>query len=209
MQRSVLFIYVFACLLFTGAARAQKINLPPVVRVTLDNGAQVVLMEYHRAPSVTVTALFAGGTALDPADKTGVAELTASLLRKGTETRSAAQIAEQIDGLGGTLGAGASDDRITVALDVLSKDTDTGLDLFTDIIRHPTLPDEELNRERQLQISDLQAIGEDPGTIATRIAIETAYAGHPYGRETTITSLKAIAKATSATTMPACSRPTA
>ena len=61
----------------------------------------------------------------------------------------------------------------SVALDVLSKDTNTGLELFTDIIRHPTLPDEELNRERQLQISDLQAIGEDPGTIATRIAIET------------------------------------
>ena len=194
MQRSVWFLCLFVCLLSAGSARAQKINLPPVVRVTLDNGAQVVLMEYHRAPSVTVTALFAGGTALDPADKTGVAELTASLLRKGTETRSAAQIAEQIDGLGGSLGAGASDDRITIALDVLSKDTDTGLDLFADIIRHPTLPDEELNRERQLQVSDLQAIGEDPGTIATRIAIETAYAGHPYGRETTITSLKAIAQ---------------
>ena len=186
--------FIAACLLLTGSAQAQKINLPPVLRATLDNGTQVVLMEYHRAPSISVTAQFAGGTALDPADKIGVAELTASLLRKGTDTRSATQIAEQIDGLGGSLDAGAGDDRVTVALNVLSKDTDTGLDLFTDIIRHPTLPDEELSRERQLQVSDLQAIGEDPGTIATRIAIETVYAGHPYGQETTITSLKGITR---------------
>ena len=187
------FVMAFVvCVLLGPAARAQKINLPPVTRIRLDNGAQIVVMEYHRAPSLSLTALFAGGSALDPADKSGVAGLTGSLLRKGTATRTATQIAEQIDTLGGSLDAGAGADRLQVGLSVLSKDTDTGLELFVDIIRHPTLPDEELDRERQLEISDLQAIGEDPGVIASRVANETVYAGHPYGREPTITTLKAI-----------------
>ena len=126
--------------LWAGGARAQKINLPPVTRTTLPNGARIVLMEYHRAPTLVLTAQFRGGSVYDPADKTGVADLTATLLRKGTDTRTAQQIAEQIDTLGGSLSAGAGDDRISVTLDVLSKDTDTGMDLFADIIRHPTLP---------------------------------------------------------------------
>ena len=194
MRRTVSLIFAVCLCLLNAGAWAQKINLPPVTRMTLDNGAQVVLMEYHRAPFLSVTALFTGGSALDPADKTGTAELTAGLLRKGTETRSAAQIAEQIDGLGGSLGADAGDDRTQVALNVLSKDADAGMELFADIIRHPALPEEELARERQLQISDLEAIGEDPGSVATRVASEVVYAGHPYGRESTITSLKAITR---------------
>ena len=187
-------LFVLPCLLFPAVARAQKINLPPVTRVTLDNGAHVVLMEYHRAPSLSVTALFRGGSALDPAAKAGVAGLTADLLRKGTDTRSAQQIAEQIDTLGGSLDASAGDDRVQVVLDVLSKDTDAGLELMADIIRHPTLPDEELSRARQLEISGLQSLGEDPGSIATRVASELVYAGHPYGQDSTITSLKNITR---------------
>ena len=162
------------------------------MRVTLDNGVQVVLMEYHRAPSLSVTALFRGGSALDAPAKAGVAGLTADLLRKGTDTRNTQQIAEQIDTLGGSLDASAGDDRTQITLDVLSKDANAGLDLFTDIIRHPTLPDEELNRERQLAVSGLQSLGEDPGAIASRVASEVVYAGHPYGQESTITSLKNI-----------------
>ncbi len=183
-----------ACLALPCAGRAQKLNLPPVMRVTLDNGVQVVLMEYHRAPSLSVTALFRGGSALDAPAKAGVAALAADLLRKGTDTRNTQQIAEQIDTLGGSLDAGASDDRTQITLDVLSKDTNAGLDLFTDIIRHPTLPDDELNRERQLEISGLQSLGEEPGAIASRVASEVVYAGHPYGQESTITSLKNITR---------------
>ena len=175
-------------------AQAQKINLPPVTRTTLPNGARVVLMEYHRAPSIVLTAQFAGGSIYDPAEKTGVADLTTTLMRKGTETRTALQLAEQIDTLGGSLSAGAGDDRVSVTLDVLSKDTDAGMNLFADVIRHPTLPEDELTRERQLEISSLQALGESPGAIASRVANEIVYAGHPYGRESTITSLKNITR---------------
>jgi zinc protease len=188
---------VLTSILALGAALpacAQKINLPPVTRVSWPNGVKVILMEYHRAPTLSVTALFPGGASLDPAGKIGVASMTADLMRKGTDTRTAPQIAEQIDFLGGSLGAAAGNDSLVVSLGVLAKDTKTGLDLFTDIIRHPTFPAEELERERQLSVAGLESLKEDPAAVASRVEEEIAYPGHPYGYESTITSLKALTR---------------
>ena len=177
-----------------AVSSAQRINLPPVTRSTWDNGVRLVLMEYHKAPTLSVTCQFPGGSAAAPADKSGVAGLTADLLRKGTVARSATQIAEEIDFLGGSLGAGAGDDRFTVSLNVLMKDVTAGLDLLADIVRRPTFPPEELERERQLSLAALQSIGEDPGSVARRVGTEVVFAGHPYGTEPTVTSIKGISR---------------
>ena len=182
------------CSVAALSAAGQAIKLPPVTRMTLPNGIRVVLMEYHRAPTLTVNAQFPGGSAQDTREKTGTASLAADLMRRGTETRSAQQLAEAVDFLGGSLGAAAGEDRLQVSLDVQSKDTDAGLDLFADVILHSTFPAEELERERKLSVDALEAIGEDPGAVASRVARETVYAGHPYGLEPTITSLKAISR---------------
>ena len=99
---------------------AQKINLPPVTRTKLDNGVQVVLMAYRRAPTLTVTAVFPGGGFVEPAEKEGLAGLTAEVMRRGTEKHNAQEIAEAIDFLGGSLNTGAGDDRLSVTLDVLA-----------------------------------------------------------------------------------------
>ena len=188
---SCIFLCVFAPL---REAKPQKINLPAVTRVTWPNGVRVILMEYRRAPAFTVTAQFPGGGSLDPTGRAGVASLTSELLRKGTQKRTAQQIAEEIDFLGGTLGGGADDDRLSLTLSVLSKDVEPGLNLFADVIRNPTFPAEELERERQLTVAGLQALPEDPGSVAARVTAEVAYAKHPYGIAPTITSVTAITK---------------
>lgn len=195
---SWILLALFSLLLGGGMQRtalAQQIHLPPVTRVTLDNGLRIVLMEYHRAPTLTVRATFLGGAATDPMEKAGLASFTAGLLTKGTETHTAPQLAEEIDFLGGSLGAGAGDDRFSVSLDVLAKDTEAGLALFTEVLRHPTFPAEEIERERQLRIAGLETLGENPGGIAERVTTETVYAGHPYGQEPTVTTLKALQRA--------------
>jgi zinc protease len=189
---SLCLLCVFAASL--RSAEAQQLSLPPVTRATLDNGIRLVLMEYHRTPTLNVSAVFPGGDAGDPADRAGVAGMVASLIRRGTEKRTATQIAEDIDFLGGSLGAGAENDAFTVSLSVLAKDTDAGLDLFADVIRHATFPEAEVERVRQLELSDLEALPEDPGSIASRVTTETVFAGHPYGAVPTITSMKAIAR---------------
>jgi len=173
---------------------SSNVQLPPVTRTTWENGVRVVLMEYRRAPTLEVLALFPGGSSVDPPGKAGAAALTAQLLRRGTEQRTALQIAEEIEFLGGTLGSGADDDRLTISLSVLSKDADAGLDLFADVIRHSTFPTEELERERQLHLSSLQSLSEHPGAVVSRVAAEVVYAGHPYGVMPTVTSLRAVTR---------------
>src|SRR6266567_8974561 len=82
---------VLSVLAVQSPLNAQQINLPPVTHLTWPNGIRVVIMEYHKAPSITVNCIFPGGSSQDPADKAGVAGFTASLLRKGTEKRTANQ----------------------------------------------------------------------------------------------------------------------
>lgn len=175
-------------------ARAQKINLPPVTRTTLGNGIPVVLMEYHRAPTVTVLAEVAGGTSAEPAGKAGVAGFTARLLRKGTQARTAAQVAEQIDFLGGSLNASADLDRLTTTLGVQAGDVEAGLDLMADVLRRPLFPAEEVERTRKLYLAQLETLSEDPATVAKRVANEVAFAGHPYGVKPTIPSVSSITR---------------
>lgn len=180
--------------LATTPASAQKINLPPITRQTLPNGVRLVLMEYRRAPTLTIVAFARAGSAADPPGKAGTAALTAELLRRGTEKRTATQIAEEIDFLGGYLSTDADRERVSVSMGVLSKDADAALDLLADVLRHPTFPPEELERVRQLHLATLQSLGEDPGAVARRVAIETVFAGHPYGNLETVSSLQAITR---------------
>src|SRR5260370_1324207 len=130
VNKSQILTAILGVLAVQHPAGAQSIKLPPAARVTLDNGIRVVLMEVHKAPSITVEAIFPGGAVGDPEGKSGVAALTAELLRRGTDTRDAKKIAEETDFLGASLAAGASDDRSTISLSVLSKDINAGLELF-------------------------------------------------------------------------------
>jgi zinc protease len=188
----ILLAVVALCL--SAAGQAQKINLPPITRHKLKNGIQLMLMEYRRAPTLSVEALFPGGSNGDPVKKAGVAAMTADLLERGTSSRTAIQIAEEIDFLGGSLNTGAGDDSLTVSLDVLSKDSDNGLNLLADVIRRSIFPPEEIERKRQLILAGLQTLPDSPEETATRIATETTFRGHPYGVFRTITSVKRITR---------------
>ena len=173
---------------------AQKLNLPPIVRAQEPNGIKTALMEYRKTPTLSLRAVFPFGTANDPADKAGVADILTTLMMRGTTSQSALQISEAIDFLGGSLSVTAGRESITVSLEVLAKDLDAGLDLFADVIRNATLPEGELDRERQLAIAGLQSLGEEPRAVAAVVLMETIYKGHPYGASQTITSLKNITR---------------
>lgn len=180
--------------LIAAPAPAQKINTPPVKRSQEPNGSRYVLMEYPRVPALSITVVFPGGKANEPADKAGVADLTATLLRRGTQKRNAVQISEEIEFLGGSLGASAGNDSFAVSLDVLSKDLDAGLDLLADAIRNASFPESELERERQQSINELKGVSEDARAVAGIVVPATIYAGHPYGNSPTIASLSKLTR---------------
>jgi predicted Zn-dependent peptidase len=188
---------ILLLLLVSGAAlRAQQINVPDMQREQLDNGLTVIMMPYHKVPVITLRLMVRGGSAHDPDRMPGVASMTTSLMREGTAQRTSTQIAEEIDFIGGSLSAGASVDYCAVNAEVMSKDIETGLALFADVVLNPSFPPEEIEREREQRLAALEALKEEPSALASTVFNREVYGGHPYGRRSAGTpfSLNAISR---------------
>jgi zinc protease len=151
-------------------------------RQVLPNGMVLLVSERRTVPIVTVTLLLQAGAFLDPPDKGGVANLTADLLMQGTATRSATQIKEAIEFVGGSLSVGAGQELTTVSLSVLTKDLDLGLDLLTDILLRPAFAPEEIQRKRAQVLAGIRRKHEDPGDVGAEAFDAAIFGSHPYGR---------------------------
>ena len=164
-----------------GPLAAHEVTFPPYEIRTLDNGMRVVAVLHHEQPAVSIRLLVAAGSAQDPKGKGGAANLTASLLDQGTTSRSAQQIADQIDFIGGDLGTGAAADLSFVNAVVMKDSFQTGMDLIADIARHPSFAPEEIARQKDQILSSLRVNADDTGYIADVVFDRLVYGFHPYG----------------------------
>ncbi len=160
---------------------ARQVNFPPYEVRTLGNGLQVVAVLHHEQPAVSVRLLIRAGAAQDPKTKSGVAALTAALLDQGTTTKSAFQIADTIDSIGGVLGTGAGSDLSSVNVVVMKDSFGVAMDLLADIVRSPAFAEEEIERQRQQVLSSLQVSAGDPDYLASVVFDRLVYGFHPYG----------------------------
>lgn len=160
---------------------AHEVTFPPYEIRTLGNGMRVVAVLHHEQPAVSIRLLVGAGSAQDPKGKGGVANLMASLLDQGTMTRTAQQIADQIDFIGGDLGTGAATDLSFVNAIVMKDSFQTGMDLVADIARNPSFAPEEIARQKDQILSSLRVNSDDPGYIADVVFDRLIYGFHPYG----------------------------
>lgn len=160
-------------------APAQAAEIVPTRSVT-SNGMTVLFLEQHFLPTVEIHALVKVGSAQDPPDKAGLANLTASLLDEGTVTRTSRQIAEQIDFVGGSLGAHATEDFTTASARVLKKDADLGFTLLADMLQHPAFHKQEVERVRTQILGEIVSDDDDPGNVAMKAFHQLIFHGHPY-----------------------------
>ncbi len=154
---------------------------PKPVEKTLPNGLRVIVVPRTEIPLVTAQLLIKSGGEVDPADLSGVADMTASLLTRGTTTKSATQIAEAIEALGGTLNSGAGWDSSSVATNVMSPRIGSALEIMADVVRNPSFKDDEIDRLRRQSLNGLRAAQATPGTIARLVASRVVYLNSPYG----------------------------
>ena len=159
----------------------KEFKFPPYEIRTLSNGMQVMAILHHEQPAVTMRLLTRAGAAQDPEGKRGIAELVSHLLDQGTATRSAQQIAEQIDFIGGALGTGSGTDLTYVNAVVMKDSFAFGMDLVADVARNPAFAPEEIERQRERSISSLKVSDEDPDYIASVLFDRLVYGFHPYG----------------------------
>jgi zinc protease len=165
-----------------AGAASKPFRFPQGATKTLANGLHVFVVPSSEEPAVTVRlVLTAAGAVRDPAGKAGVAAMTADLLTQGTEKRTAQQIAEAIDFVGGSLSASADSDGTHVTVTVVKKDFDLAMDLLSDVTLHATFQKEELERRRQQLLSALRVQYSSPGYLASVIFDRVVYGQHPYG----------------------------
>lgn len=163
-------------------APAKEIRFPAFQEKTLANGLRLVVIEQHEQPLVSLRLLLNAGKAYEPDGKGGLANATASLLTKGTATRSAQQIAQTIDFVGGHLDATAGTEAGYVDLGVTSDQLDLGFDLLSDVVLHPTFPQEEIERWRRQAVNSLQIDQQDASYVASAASTRLIFGDYPYGR---------------------------
>jgi zinc protease len=172
----------------------RPLEVPAFRQETLANGMQLVLIERHDAPVVSVSLALPGGASADPAGKEGLAQLTAQLLSKGAGTRTAEQIAAASEEAGGTVAAGADADYLSVQADFLSADAALAFELVADMAARPTLPAEELEIVRASTLSFLQVQQSQPSFLAQKHLAARLYGEHPYARMLSAESIRGITR---------------
>jgi zinc protease len=178
----------------TGADRSKapetgtppELKLPKLQRATLSNGLKVILAERHEVPLVNFTLASDAGFASDASTIPGTANLAMQVLTDGTRTRNALQISDELELLGATLRGYSNLDLSFVSLSALSSKLDPSLDLFADVVLHPSYPENEVKREQKLVLAGIEREQNTPATLALRVLPGLLYGvGHPYGNPLT------------------------
>ena len=151
-------------------------------RIVLKNGMVLLLAEKHEIPMVTVSMAIKAGSVAEPAEKPGLASLTASLLTQGTARRTANQISREIDFIGGSLSVSGGDDYASAGLRVLKKDLRTGLDLLADVLLHPAFDQKEIDRKVKETLAAIRQSKDEPEVIAGEAFTKAVFGSHPYGK---------------------------
>jgi zinc protease len=129
----------------------------PTQKIELANGLRLLLKEDHRLPFVEFRTVFKGGMLAETTATNGITQMTGKLLLKGSQTRSAEQIATSIESVGGSLDSYSGYNSFGLNAEVLSADFDLGLELVSDVLLHPTFPAPALEREREVQLAGIRA----------------------------------------------------
>src|ERR1051325_430812 len=177
-----LFCAMVVALSVATMGSAQTLKLPPHEKVVLKNGLTLLVMEKHGVPIVSFSAIVKTGSADDPVGQEGLATVTAGLLRKGTQKRTAQQFAGDLDFIGGSFDSGADSDYTTISAEFLTKDLDRGLDLFSDALLHASFPQAEVDKLLLQSVDGIKAAKDEAESVLGTYYAGYLYGNHPYGR---------------------------
>jgi zinc protease len=170
----------------------RSVQIPAVQERKLPNGLTVAVVERRGVPLVTVQLLVRSGAASEGMKKAGLANMTAALLTKGTTKRTATQIAEEMEFLGGSINTGAGWNSSSVTVTAMSDKIDPAMEIMADVVLNPTFKQEELDLLKSQTLDNLTYNLKQPGFLASYVASRYSYGEHPSGG--TPASLNAISR---------------
>src|SRR5579883_1843341 len=160
----------------------KRADADAAIRLTrLPSGLTVVTERMDRVETVSVGAYVGLGSRHEMPEENGVSHFLEHMAFKGTERRSAAQIAEEMDAVGGHLNAYTAREQTAYYAKVLKEDTALAIDIIGDILTHSTFDPEELERERGVILQEIGQANDTPDDIVFDYFQETAFPGQPMG----------------------------
>jgi zinc protease len=157
------------------------IHVPAVQQTVLPNKLTVAVVTRKNVPLVTVQLLVKSGANAEGAANAGLADMTATLLTKGTKTRSATEIAEEMEFLGGGISAGAGWNSSQVYVNAMSDKTDQAMAIMSDVILNPAFDQKEIDLLKSQYLDGLSFSLKQPGFLATYAASKYSFEEHPAG----------------------------
>ncbi|MEZ4656176.1 MAG: insulinase family protein [Caldilineaceae bacterium] len=158
-----------------------KTNLPPFQTFKLDNGLNAIFVEQHETPTVHLDLFVGGSNTAAAADQQGIADFMADLIPKGTDTRSADEIAQSIEAVGGSVGSNAGLEWTSLSVDAPTPNATLAYDLLSDLAQHANFPQSEFDVEKSQTLTFLQQDAVNPTSMANHQFGRIAYGGHPNG----------------------------
>ncbi|MBU0676990.1 MAG: insulinase family protein [Verrucomicrobia bacterium] len=158
----------------------EEADIPAVSRVILSNGIPLIVREDHRLPFVYFCAAFKGGLLSETEERNGVMRMMSDCLTRGTATRSSSEIAEAAESLGGQLSPFSGNNSFGLQARFLSDDRETFMDLAADCLLNPAFAEDEVEKQRTLQISAIRQLLEKPFFVAEDALRKQLFPHHPY-----------------------------
>ena len=149
-------------------------------KTVLDNGIRVITEQIPGAHSVTLGIWVENGSRHETAAQNGISHFLEHMLFKGTTTRGAGRIDQEVQAAGGYMNAYTSFDRTVYWINVPNTGARVAVDILADILQHATLPEGELASELDVIRREMAMGNDDPGRFASRRLFETAYTRSPY-----------------------------
>jgi len=151
-----------------------------VIRHVFPNGMRALILRDRSVPIVAIRAMWVGGLRLEDARNNGVSNLIATLLNRGTQSRTAEQISAEVESLAGSLSGYAGRNSIGVQAEFLSRHWEKGVEIVADCLLNSVFDEQELEKEKRIIVDDIRAQNDNPGNVAFRLFHQTLWQRHPY-----------------------------
>ncbi len=170
-------------------------SFPKPEKLSFKNGLTAHFLADQELPLVNISAVVRTGSIYDPVGKEGLAEITGAVMRSGgTVSMTSGEINRALDFTGTILEATVSRDSATISMSVLRDHLDSGLKIFSHILREPVFEEKQLELDKSLKTAALKRTLDDPDRLAFREFNRLIYRDNPRGRQARISSLKSISR---------------
>jgi predicted Zn-dependent peptidase len=154
----------------------------PIVRDVLDNGLRILTERMTQVRSISIGVWLTRGSRHEPAEQSGIAHFVEHMLFKGTATRSAENIAQAIDSIGGQLDAFTAKEYASYYIKVLDEHLPLALDILSDIVLNPAFTAEDIEREKKVVVEEIKMVEDTPDDLVHELFTQGFWENHPLGR---------------------------